>query len=182
MARRERGKPLRYPPPATCFSLPSSKRGGRTPTDADLTAALAHGARSAERARLSAFHHGSHLREYSSQRLGFRPGFLGRGLNGRYPPSPVPVQGCTSHPGHHAGRLIPKPPGSGLQIRPRAPHPLHLTACLRKASLGERDFRARNLSRDYCQEPVSFILTKYDYKPINCILEDKNDSPGLASQ
>ena len=39
-----------------------------------------------------------------SQRLGFRPGFLGRGLNGRYPPSPVPVQGCTSHPGHDAGR------------------------------------------------------------------------------
>src|SRR5580704_16800299 len=40
-----------------------------------------------------------------SQRLGFRPGFLGRGLNWRYPPSPVPVQGCTSHPGRNAGRL-----------------------------------------------------------------------------
>jgi len=40
----------------------------------------------------------------SSQRLSFRPGFLGRGLNGRYPPSPVPVQGCTSHPGHNAGK------------------------------------------------------------------------------
>jgi hypothetical protein len=39
-----------------------------------------------------------------SQRLSFRPGFLGLGLNGRYPPSPVPVQGCTSHPGHNAGR------------------------------------------------------------------------------
>src|ERR1700692_2208969 len=39
-----------------------------------------------------------------SQRLSFRPGFLGRGLRGRYPPSPVPVQGCTSHPGHNAGR------------------------------------------------------------------------------
>ena len=39
-----------------------------------------------------------------SQRLGFRPGFLGLGLNGRYPPSPVPVQGSTSHPGHNAGR------------------------------------------------------------------------------
>jgi hypothetical protein len=59
-----------------------------------------------------------------SQRLGFRPGFLGRGLNGRYPPSPVPVQGSTSRPGHRAGGLIPKPPGSGLQIRPRAPPPL----------------------------------------------------------
>ena len=39
-----------------------------------------------------------------SQRLSFRPGFLGRGLNGRYPPSPVPVQGCTPHPGRNAGR------------------------------------------------------------------------------
>jgi hypothetical protein len=39
-----------------------------------------------------------------SQRLSFRPGFLGLGLHGRYPPSPVPVQGCTSHPGHIAGR------------------------------------------------------------------------------
>ena len=39
-----------------------------------------------------------------SQRLSFRPGFLGRGLYGRYPPSPVPVQGCTSHPGRNAGR------------------------------------------------------------------------------
>src|SRR3984885_10960958 len=39
-----------------------------------------------------------------SQRLDFRPGFLGRGLYGRYPPSPVPVQGCTSHPGRNAGR------------------------------------------------------------------------------
>jgi hypothetical protein len=56
--------PLRYSLPATCFFLPSAKRGGRTPTDADPTTALAHGARSAERARLSAFHHGSHLREY----------------------------------------------------------------------------------------------------------------------
>jgi hypothetical protein len=39
-----------------------------------------------------------------SQRLSFRPGFPGRGLHGRYPPSAVSVQGCTSHPGHNAGR------------------------------------------------------------------------------
>ena len=39
-----------------------------------------------------------------SQRLSFRPGFLGLGPNGRYPSSPVPVQGSTSHPGHNAGR------------------------------------------------------------------------------
>jgi hypothetical protein len=49
-----------------------------------------------------------------SQRLSFRPGFLGRGLYGRYPPSPVPVQGCTSRPGHSAGRLMPKPPENGV--------------------------------------------------------------------
>src|SRR5580700_8703836 len=57
-----------------------------------------------ERARLTAFHHGSHLGEYFIPKVSFRPGFLGRGLNGRYPPSPVPVQGCTSHPGRNAGR------------------------------------------------------------------------------
>jgi hypothetical protein len=57
-----------------------------------------------ERARLTAFHRGSHPREYLIPKVSFRPGFLGRGLHGRYPPSPVPVQGCTSHPGHNAGR------------------------------------------------------------------------------
>src|ERR1700733_8241868 len=55
-------------------------------------------------ARLPAFHHGSRQRESSSLGLSFRPGFLGRGLHGRYPPSPVPVQGSTSHPGRNAGR------------------------------------------------------------------------------
>ena len=137
--------PLRYPPPATCFFLPSAKRGGRTPTDAGhqpprLRTARARRSAHACRRSTAALTSGN----ISSRRLGFRPGFLGLGLNGRYPPSPVPVQGCTSHPGHNAGRLIPKPPGSGLQIRPRAPHPLHLTACLRKASLGEQDVRLKN--------------------------------------
>ena len=42
---------------------------------------------------------------------------------------------------------MPKPPGSRLQIHPRAPHPLHLTACLRKASLGERIFRFNPIQR-----------------------------------
>jgi hypothetical protein len=57
-----------------------------------------------ERARLTAFHHGSRLGEYLIPKVSFRPGFLGRGLHGRYPPSPVPVQGSTSHPGRNAGR------------------------------------------------------------------------------
>ncbi len=33
----------------------------------------------------------------------------------------------------------PKPPGCGLQIRPRAPHSLHVQVCLENTSLGERD-------------------------------------------
>jgi hypothetical protein len=63
-ARREAGKVrfvIHHSPLA--FFFPHLKRGGRTPTDAGKTAALARGARSAERARLSAFHRGSHLRE-----------------------------------------------------------------------------------------------------------------------
>ncbi len=89
-----------------------------------------------------------------SQRLSFRPGFLGRGLHGRYPPSPVPVQGCTSRPGHSAGRLMPKPPGSEVYglvrgHRPRSaageyPRP---TASL----LSETDPQAGNCIGDGCQ-------------------------------
>jgi hypothetical protein len=56
-----------------------------------------------------------------SQRLSFRPGFLGLGLYGRYPPSPVPVQGCTSHPGRNAGRHDAQAAREQLQSRPRAP-------------------------------------------------------------
>ena len=59
-------------------------------------------------ARLSASHHGSRQRESSSLRLSSRPCFLGRGLNGRYPPSPVPAQGNTPRPGHSAGGLMPE--------------------------------------------------------------------------
>jgi hypothetical protein len=95
-----------------------------------------------------------------SQRLSFRPGFLGRGLNGRYPPSPVPVQGCTSRPGHSAGRLMPKPPGNGVYgpvrgHRPRSaageyPRP---TASL----LSEIDSLACNWIGDGCQELCHYV-------------------------
>ena len=80
--------------------------GSGTPANAGSpTAASCDAARALlERARLTAFHHGSHLGEYFIPKVSFRPGFLGRGLNGRYPPSPVPVQGCTSRPGRNAGR------------------------------------------------------------------------------
>jgi hypothetical protein len=36
---------------------------------------------------------------------------------------------------------MPKPPESSVQNHSRAPHPLHLSACLRKASFGERDLQ-----------------------------------------
>ena len=100
-------------------------------------------------ARLPAFHHGSRQRDSSSLRLGFRPGFLGRGLNGRYPPSPVPVQRRTSHPGHNAGRLMPKPPGSG----PYSPARGHRTRSafrntFAKGVLHRARFAVCNLKRD----------------------------------
>jgi len=79
-----------YPPLA--FFFPHLKRGGRTPTDAEPTAALAHGARSAERARLSAFHRGSPRRTWqSSAQLQARlPGtWSSRALPALSCPSPV---------------------------------------------------------------------------------------------
>jgi hypothetical protein len=48
-------------------------------------------------------------------------------------------QRCTSHTGHSAGRLMPEPPGSGLQIHPRAPHSPHRPACLPNGVLTGRD-------------------------------------------
>ena len=95
------------------------------------------GARSSERARLSAFHHGSHQRESSSLRLGFRPGFLGRGLMGvthhrlsqprEAPPTPVVMP----------DDMMPKPPGSGVQVRPREPLSPRPPVCLRAGVLYE---------------------------------------------
>jgi hypothetical protein len=116
-------------------SLPAHKGSG-TPADAYEMSAPAGAVRATERrlaptlrcgrARLSAFHHGSRQRDFRHLWLSFRPGFLGRGraldpvrppqpgggdlalLHGRYPRLPVPAQGCTSRPGHSAGRLMPE--------------------------------------------------------------------------
>jgi hypothetical protein len=124
---------LPYPPLATCFCLPSNKKGRRnagkrrSPTAASCDAARAL----LERARLTAFHHGSHLREYLIPKARLQARLPGTWSERALPAFACPSPGSTSHPGHHAGRLIPKPPESGLQIRPRAPHPPHLTACLR---------------------------------------------------
>ena len=165
MARRECRKPSSL---STARHLLLSslieRRGGRTPTDAGhqpprLRTARAQQSAHACRRSTAALTSGN----YSIPKARLQARLPGTRSERALPAFACPSPGSTSHPGHHAGRLIPKPPESGLQIRPRAPHPLHLTACLRKASLGERDFRASNPSRDHCQELVSFILTLYDY-------------------
>jgi hypothetical protein len=131
---------LRYPPPATCFFLPSSKEG-RQNADRRRTnrRAYGRGARHTGRARLSAFRRGSCLGErtppLSSSRASWDVALTGVT---RLPP--IPVQRAPRRPVIVPAGRCPKPPGSGLQIRPRAPHPLHLTVCLRGASLGEQDF------------------------------------------
>ena len=64
-----------------------------------------------------------------SQRLSFRPGFLGRSLNGRYPPSPVPVQGCTSRPGRNAGRHDAQAARERTANPPAGTAPAPMTRC-----------------------------------------------------
>ena len=99
--------PVAPPPRISLRSIRATKKerrkrnaGKRGPSSAPCDAARACGGALVCRRSTAVLARGS----ISSQRLDFRPGFLGRGLYGRYPPSPVPVQGCTSHPGHGAGR------------------------------------------------------------------------------
>ena len=111
-ANRERrvanGKSLvRFSHPTLRNFFPRSNRGrrnaGRRIIHPRLRARLPPSeplpsAREARRgARLSAFHRGSCQRALA-RGLSSRPGFLGRGSGGRYPPLPVPVQ--WKHPTH----------------------------------------------------------------------------------
>ena len=114
-----------------------------------------------------------------SQRLSFRPGFLGRGLNGRYPPSPVPVQGSTSHPGHSAGGLMPKPPENGVYRPVRGHRPRSAAGEYPRptASLpSETDSSACNYIRDERQECRHCIYDapcSDDCRPANDALDQK---------
>src|SRR4029077_14678521 len=101
----------------------AGKRRVATAASCDAARALS------ERARLTAFHHGSHLGEYFIPKVSFRPGFLGRGLHGRYPPSPVPVQGSTSHPGHNAGRHDAQAAREQAASPPAGTAPAPMTRC-----------------------------------------------------
>ena len=113
---------------ASLRSAPPYKiEGSGTPANAGSpTAASCDAARALlERARLTAFHHGSHLREL------FHPKGSASGQaswdavcagvtrlrlsqSREAPPTPVIMP----------GDMMPKPPGSRLQTRPRAPPPL----------------------------------------------------------
>jgi hypothetical protein len=128
--------------PHSPFAIPSSiEEAERRQTLILILRTFRCGSRFAKRARLSASHHGSRQRESSSLRLSFRPCFLGRGLNGCYPPSPVPAQGNTPRPGHSAGGLMPEAArGKGVWPRPQAPHsPQPPRSTLPDGVLGERD-------------------------------------------
>jgi hypothetical protein len=116
------------------------ERGGGTPANAGYHRRILRMRRAPflERARLTAFHHGSRLRELFHPKGSAQARLPGTRSERALPAFACPSPGSTSRPGHRAGGLIPKPPGSGLQIRPRAPHLLHLSACLRKASLVSR--------------------------------------------
>jgi hypothetical protein len=107
-----------------CFSLPSQKKkGGGTPANAGHHRRILRcGTHPAGRARLSAFHHGSHLRElfhpkgsasgqasWDAVCTGVTRLRLSQSRDA--PPTPVVMP----------GDMMPKPPGSRLQTRPRAP-------------------------------------------------------------
>jgi hypothetical protein len=109
----------------------------RSPTAAPTSAARADRSALTCRRSTAVLAQGS----ISSQGLSVRPGFLGLGLRGRYPPSPVPVQGCTSHPGHGAGRHDAQAARERTANPPAgtAPRPTFQLASERRP-LSERDF------------------------------------------
>jgi hypothetical protein len=181
MARRELGESA---PLSTTHHLLFSSlcKEGRQNADRRRTnrRAYGRGARSAERARLSAFHRGSCVGERTPPLSSSRASW-DAALTGVTRLPPIPVQRAPRRPVIVPAGRCPEPPGSGLQIRPREPHPLHLTACLRKASLGERDLiPSHKLGR--MSSDVSLVLTLWDQKPKSISSWDENDAQSLASQ
>src|ERR1700746_3647953 len=90
-----------------------------------------------------------------SQRLSFRPGFLGRGLHGRYPPSPVPVQGSTSHPGRNAGRHDAQAAREQAANPPAGTALAPMTQCASVSCPSLERGLSCNCNGDKCQEAVS---------------------------
>jgi len=151
--------------PAIRFAKPRTKRfGGETPTDAMVSfcRGVGHGRAPQRRgAHLSAFHRGSRPKESFIARDS-APGFcfLGRGgkVGGPSVERALPAPTCPSparpsRPGRSARRITPNAAGSGLQIRPRAPHS---PARAWNASRPRPNHRMRfgstcNWNRDDCQ-------------------------------
>jgi len=90
------------------------------------------------RARLPAFHHGSRQRDLRHPRRSSGQASWDAAV-WALPTIACPSPGSTSRPARNAGRLMPEPPGSGLQDRPRAPHSPPMARC----ASGPRPSRAR---------------------------------------
>ena len=163
-AIRERHRRLHRRSRITLRSIRATKKieGSGTPANAGSpTAASCDAARALlERARLTAFHRGSRLGEYLIPKVSFRPGFLGRGLNGRYPPSPVPVQGSTSHPGHNAGRHDAQAAREQAANPPAGTALAPMTRCASAACPSLEQGWLCNCNGDVCQGAVAETVTK----------------------
>ena len=166
-----------------------------TPTSViTILRVLRRGARLAKRARLSAFHRGSRQRDYSSQRPGVRPCFLGLSRSarsgtaaptgGRRPhaaPRALPAPSCpspasTSRAGHSAGRHDAQAARErSVSFRPRAPHSLRIGEYPRpKASVVERDSLVSNRNGDVSQERYhqlgdKLAVMEWNDNGLNCI-------------
>ena len=109
----------------------------------------------------------------SSQKLSFRPGFLGLGLNGRYPPSPVSVQGCTSHPGRNAGRHDAQAAREQTANPPAGTALAPMTRCASAPCPSKERGPWRNRNRDGCQERLrKRYIGIYDLSPRSPLCPD----------
>jgi hypothetical protein len=127
------------------FFFPLTKEGRRNADRCVANVRALRGTARADRSALTCRRSTAALAQgsISSQRLSVRPGFQGRGLHGCYPPSPVPVQGSTSHPGHNAGRhdaqaareQIANPPAG---TAPAPPHGLPPEGVLRESGMNSK--------------------------------------------
>jgi hypothetical protein len=113
----------------------------------------------AKPARLSALHRGSCLGDRTPP-LSLGPRFLeSPGANGCYPSPGQCSELLTDRSSCRPGGF-PRPPGSGLRDRARAPHSLHHQDRIRTVPCDERDVWPCNSNGDYCQASVTAAVTE----------------------
>jgi hypothetical protein len=105
MARRERGKPLRYPL-ATCFFLPSNKKGRQNADRRRSNRRADRARRALSGARTPVGVPPRLLLRRTNATAQLQPCFLGRGFDGRYPSSTYPSPARSAQAGHRAGRTV----------------------------------------------------------------------------